>query len=111
LHYTSLRIPLKEYALSCDLRLGQLYDHVNRYRHFTLRLVLMSMLISTNMASTGPTERTEDIDKAEDEALTHINEIVTGIHTVKDIVGSTLVATKSHMLFLCIVWHVCRTVE
>jgi hypothetical protein len=42
------------------------------------------MLISTNTASTGPIERTKDVDKAEDEALAHIKGIVMGIHTVKD---------------------------
>jgi hypothetical protein len=42
------------------------------------------MLMSMNMASTGPTERTEDEDKAEDKALAHIEEIMIGIHTVED---------------------------
>jgi hypothetical protein len=36
------------------------------------------------MASTRPTEHTEDVDKAEDEALAHIKKIVIGIHTAKD---------------------------
>ena len=84
LHYTSLRTLLKEYVLNCDLRLGQPYDHVNQRRHFTPRLVPINMLISTNMASTRPTERTKDVDEAEDEASGHIKEIVIGIHTVED---------------------------
>jgi hypothetical protein len=57
---------------------------MNQYQHFTLRLVLMNMLISTNMASTGPTERTEDVDKAEDKALAYTEEIVIGIYTAED---------------------------
>jgi hypothetical protein len=44
----------------------------------------MNMPISMNTASTRPIERTEDVDKAEDEALAHIEEIVMGIHTVED---------------------------
>jgi hypothetical protein len=36
------------------------------------------------MASTGPTERTEDVDKAEDKALAYTKEIVMGIHTTED---------------------------
>jgi hypothetical protein len=36
------------------------------------------------MASTRPTERTEDVDKAEDEASAHTEEIVIGIHTAED---------------------------
>jgi hypothetical protein len=82
LHYTSLRTLLKEYMLNCDLRLGQPYDHVNQRRHFTLRLVLMNMLMSTNIASIGLIERTEDADKAEDKA--HTEEIVQGIHTAEE---------------------------
>jgi hypothetical protein len=35
------------------------------------------------MASTGPTKRTEDVDKSEDKALAHTEEIVQGIHTVE----------------------------
>jgi hypothetical protein len=37
-----------------------------------------------NMASTRPTEHTEDVDKAEDEALAYIKKIVIGIYTAKD---------------------------
>jgi hypothetical protein len=38
------------------------------------------------MASTGPTKHTKDVDKAEDEALAHIEETVQGTHTAeKDI--------------------------
>jgi cobalamin-dependent methionine synthase I len=43
----------------------------------------MPMSIST--ASTRPTEHTKDVDKAEDKALAYIEEIVIGIHTMKDI--------------------------
>jgi hypothetical protein len=43
------------------------------------------MLISTNTASTGPIERTKDVDKAENKALAHIKRIVIRIHTVKNI--------------------------
>jgi hypothetical protein len=42
------------------------------------------MLMSMNIASTGPTEHTKDVDEAEDEALAYIEGIVMGIHTVKD---------------------------
>jgi hypothetical protein len=42
------------------------------------------MLISTNMASTGPTEHTEDVDEAEDEALAYTEEIVQGTHTAEE---------------------------
>jgi hypothetical protein len=42
------------------------------------------MLISTNIVSTGPIKRTEDVDEAEDEALAYIKGIVIGIHTVED---------------------------
>jgi hypothetical protein len=41
------------------------------------------MLISTNIASTRPTERTEDVDESEDKALAYTEEIVQGIHTVE----------------------------
>jgi hypothetical protein len=44
----------------------------------------MNMPMSTNTASTGPIERTEDVDEAEDKALAHIEEIMIGIHTVED---------------------------
>jgi hypothetical protein len=43
------------------------------------------MLMSTNIASTGPTEHTKDVDKAEDKALVYTEEIVIRIHIVKDI--------------------------
>jgi hypothetical protein len=43
----------------------------------------MNMLISINTASTKPTERTEDVDKAKDKALTYTEEIVQGIHTIE----------------------------
>jgi hypothetical protein len=82
LHYTSLRTLLKEYVLNCDLRLGQPYDHVNQRRHFTPRLVPMNMLMSTNIASIGLIERTEDADGAEDKA--HTEDIVQGIHTAEE---------------------------
>jgi hypothetical protein len=42
------------------------------------------MLISTNTASTRPTERTKDIDKAEDKALVYIKRIVIRIYIAKD---------------------------
>jgi hypothetical protein len=65
--------------LSYDLRLRQLYNHVNRYRYFTLRLVPTSMLISINITSTRLIKRTEDADKAKDKALGQTKEIVKGI--------------------------------
>jgi hypothetical protein len=43
------------------------------------------MLISTNIASTRPTERIKNIDKAEDKALAHTKKIVIGIYTTEDI--------------------------
>jgi hypothetical protein len=43
------------------------------------------MLMSTNMASTRPTEHTEDVNKAEDEALAYTEEIVIRIYTTEDI--------------------------
>jgi ATP sulfurylase len=43
------------------------------------------MLVSTNTASTKPTERTEVVNKAEDKALVYIKGIVIGIYTVEDI--------------------------
>jgi hypothetical protein len=48
------------------------------------RLVLINMLISTNIASTKPTERTKDVDESEDKALAYTEEIVQGIYTVKE---------------------------
>jgi hypothetical protein len=46
----------------------------------------MNMPISTNMANTGPTKRTKDVDESEDEALAYTEEIVQGIYTAeKDI--------------------------
>jgi hypothetical protein len=42
------------------------------------------MPISTNIASTRPTEHTEDVDKAEDKALAHIKETVQGTHTTEE---------------------------
>jgi hypothetical protein len=46
--------------------------------------MLMNMPISTNIASTRPTEHTEDVDKSEDEALAYTEEIVQGIHTAEE---------------------------
>jgi hypothetical protein len=46
--------------------------------------MLINMLISTNIASTRPTEHTEDIDKSEDKALAYTEEIVQGIHITKE---------------------------
>jgi hypothetical protein len=43
------------------------------------------MLISTNTASTKPTERTKNVNKAKNKALAYIKGIVIKIHTVKDI--------------------------
>jgi chromatin remodeling complex protein RSC6 len=43
----------------------------------------MNILISTNIANTRPTERTEDMNKSEDKALAHTKEIVQGIHTTE----------------------------
>jgi hypothetical protein len=43
----------------------------------------MNMPISINIASTEPTEHTEDVDKAEDEALAHTEETVQGTHTAE----------------------------
>jgi hypothetical protein len=45
----------------------------------------MNMLISTNIVSIRPTERTEDVNKAEDKALVYIKKIVIRIYTVKNI--------------------------
>jgi hypothetical protein len=42
----------------------------------------MNILISTNIASIGLIERTEDADKAEDKA--HIENIVQGIYTAEE---------------------------
>jgi hypothetical protein len=41
------------------------------------------MLISTNIASTRPTERTENVDESEDKALAYTKEIVQRIHTTE----------------------------
>jgi hypothetical protein len=41
------------------------------------------MLISTNIASTGPTEHTEDVNKAEDKALAHTEKTVQGTYTAE----------------------------
>jgi hypothetical protein len=76
LYYTSLQTLLKVYMLSYNLRLRQLYNHVNQYRHSTLRLVPINMLISTNIASTRPTKHTKDVDESEDKALAYTEEIV-----------------------------------
>jgi hypothetical protein len=83
LYYISLQTPLKVYILSYDLRLRQLYNHINRYWHFTLRLMLINILINTNTASTRPTERIEDVNKAKDKALAYTEKIVQEIHTIK----------------------------
>jgi hypothetical protein len=42
------------------------------------------MLISINMASTGPTEHIEDVDKAEDKALAYTEETVQGTHITEE---------------------------
>jgi hypothetical protein len=39
--------------------------------------------MSTNTASTEPTERTEDVNKAEDKALAHTEETVQRTHTIE----------------------------
>jgi hypothetical protein len=56
---------------------------VNQYRHSTPRLVLINMLMSTNIASTGPTERTEDVNELKDKALAYIKKIVQRIHIIE----------------------------
>jgi hypothetical protein len=44
------------------------------------------MLISINIASTGPTKHTEDVDKAENKALAYTEKTVQGTYTAeKDI--------------------------
>jgi hypothetical protein len=43
------------------------------------------MLINTNIASTKPTKRTKDVNKAEDKALAYIKKIVIGMYTIKNI--------------------------
>jgi hypothetical protein len=82
LHYTSLRTLLKKYVLNCDLRLRQPYNHVNQHWYFTLRLVLINMLISMNITSIRLIKRTEDANRAEDKA--HTKNIVQGIHTTEE---------------------------
>jgi response regulator RpfG family c-di-GMP phosphodiesterase len=54
---------------------------VNQRRHFTLRLVPINMLISTNIASIRLIKRTKDADGAEDKA--HTEDIVQGIHNAE----------------------------
>jgi hypothetical protein len=58
---------------------------VNRYRHFTFKLILINILISTNTASTKPTKRIKNKDKAKNKALVYIKKIVIRIYTVKNI--------------------------
>ena len=82
MHYTSLRTLLKKYMLNCDLRLEQLYNHVNQRQYFTPRLILINMLISTNIASIRLIERTEDADGAKDKVYTE--NIIQGIYTIKE---------------------------
>jgi hypothetical protein len=82
LHYTNLQTLLKKYVLNCDLRLRQLYNHVNQRQHFTPRLMLINMLISTNIASIRLIKRTKDADGAKDKAYTE--NIVQGIHTTEE---------------------------
>jgi hypothetical protein len=55
---------------------------VNQRRHFTFKLVLINILISTNIASIKLIERTEDADRAEDKAYTE--DIVQGIYTTEE---------------------------
>jgi transcription termination factor NusB len=55
---------------------------VNQRRHFTLKLMLINILISTNIASIRLIKRTKDADGAEDKAYT--KDIVQGIHTVEE---------------------------
>jgi hypothetical protein len=43
----------------------------------------MNMPMSTNMASTGPTEHTKDVDKAEDKALAYTEKTVQETHTAE----------------------------
>jgi hypothetical protein len=55
---------------------------VNQRQHFTLRLVLINMLISTNIASIRLIKRTEDTDKAKDKVYTE--EIVREIYITEE---------------------------
>jgi hypothetical protein len=56
---------------------------VNRYQHFTLRLVLISTLISISIVNIRLIKRTKDTDKAEDKALAYIKKIVQEILIIK----------------------------
>jgi hypothetical protein len=47
-----------------------------------LRLMLINMLISINIASIGLIERTEDVDRAEDKVYTEY--IMQGIYTTEE---------------------------
>jgi hypothetical protein len=82
LYYISLQTLLKEYILNYNLQLEQPYNHVNQHRHFTLRLMLIKMLISTNIASIRLIKHTKDADKAENKAYTE--KIVQGIYITKE---------------------------
>jgi response regulator RpfG family c-di-GMP phosphodiesterase len=54
---------------------------MNQYQYFTLRLMLINILISTNIASIKLIERTKDTDRAKDKVYTE--DIVQGIHIIK----------------------------
>jgi hypothetical protein len=56
--------------LNYNLRLRQLYDHINQRRYFMLRLMPINMLISTNIASIKLIKRTEDTNRAENKVYT-----------------------------------------
>jgi hypothetical protein len=45
--------------------------------------MLINMLISTNIASTKPTEHIKDMDKVKNKALAHTKEIVQRTHTTE----------------------------
>jgi hypothetical protein len=81
LHYISLRTLLKMYILSYNLRLRQLYNHINQRWYFTLKLMLINMLISTNITSIRLIKRTKDTDKAEGKVYTNI---IQGIYIIKE---------------------------
>jgi hypothetical protein len=69
LHYISLRTPLKEYVLNYNLLLRQLYNYINRYRYFTLKLMPINTPTNISMANTRLIKHTKNTDKAKDKAL------------------------------------------
>jgi hypothetical protein len=65
-----------------------LYNYINQRQYFTLKLILINILISINIANIGLIKRTKNADKAENKAYTEgiVQEIYTTKENIKEVI-------------------------